>query len=176
MFGIKYAFKIITLGDCAVGKSTLIQKFSKFDYLLSGFPTKMIEINNEKIELQLWDLNSFDRLKLCSEGSPLAFTRATDGVLLIYDITRRESFDNIEKWHDVAVNRCDVSIQYILVANKSDLEDHVKEQEQDHVSFEEGQNLADKLEIPFIVVSATQNKNIDEAFYILAENILINQT
>jgi len=176
MVGYKMAdnlFKIVCVGDGAVGKTSITLRtcHGKFDgeYLLTvgvEFGTKicMIDKQNE-VRLQIWDTAGQERFRFLQP----AYYRGAHGALIVFDITRKESFNNIPTWLGNVVDTVGESIPTILVGNKCDLDD-VR-----IVTFAEGKRLAEELStqyktvIPFFEASAKTNQNVEEIFLKLAE-------
>jgi small GTP-binding protein len=164
-----YTFKILLLGDGAVGKTALVQRFvhGKFQkaYLMTiGMePYSRYEtINGTKICYSLWDIAGQDRFKVMRG----MFFRGAMGALVTFDLTRRSTFDNISNWIQEAKKESPDAL-FILVGNKYDLED-LRE-----VSSDEGKKLADDLGcIDYIETSALTGENVGEAFFKIGETLL----
>lgn len=168
MNNYQYTFKILLLGDGAVGKTSLVQRFIH-DKFTSGYlmtigmePYSRFEtINGTKVCLQLWDIAGQDRFQSMRH----IFYKGSLGALVTYDITRRQSFENLKRWIKEAKNESP-RIMLIMVGNKNDLED------MRDVSTEEGQEFADKMGcIDFIETSAKTGENVSEAFLNLGTSI-----
>ena len=155
-------FKLILIGDSCVGKSNILSKYLKNEFDPNSratvgveFGTKNILINNKKIKIQIWDTAGQERYRSITS----AYYKGAKGALIVYDITRRTSFDNIDKWiSDLKLNG-DKNICIIILGNKSDLAD--KRQ----VSTEEGRELAEKYEMKFYETSAKIGENVNDIFY-----------
>ncbi len=164
-----YTFKILLLGDGAVGKTALVQRFvhGKFQkaYLMTiGMePYSRYEtINDVKVCYSLWDIAGQERFK-AMRGM---FFRGARGGLITFDLTRRQTFDNVENWIKEARNESPNSI-YILVGNKNDLSD-LRE-----VEYEEGVEKAKALNcIDYIETSALTGENVENAFYKIGVTLL----
>ncbi len=165
----KYTFKILLLGDGAVGKTSLVQRFvhNKFAkaYLMTiGMePYSRFEtINDTKVCLQLWDIAGQERFASMRH----IFYKGSLGALVTYDITRRQSFQNLRKWVEEAKAESP-RISLIVVGNKNDMED-LRD-----VSTEEGQAYADEIgAIGFIETSAKTGDNVADAFLNMGNAIL----
>ena len=165
----QHTFKVLILGDAAVGKSSLVQRFvhGKFErqYLMTiGMEpyTRFEEINGTKICYSLWDIAGEDKFKVMRK----MFFQGAAGSLVAFDLTRRESFDNLKNWITeasiVAPNQT-----IIVVGNKNDLED------QREVSTQEGQIAANQLGcIDYIETSALTGEHVASAFNTIGENLL----
>lgn len=176
-----YIYKFIIVGDSFVGKSCLLLRFVDLNFrnqhdLTIGveFGSKIINIsdnnnNNEHIpiKLHIWDTAGQELFKSIIRS----YYRGAIGAILVYDISRRETYDNIIFWlNDVKKNN-NMNIQYILVGNKSDLERKV--------SYEEAFIFAENNGLLYIESSAKENINIDNIFIELTkkvyENVEINE-
>ena len=96
------------------------------------------------------------------------YYKGKDGILVVYDITNRQSFDDINFWLNEIKEKANKNTVLLLVGNKCDLEDERK------VSFQEGKDFADNNGIKFIETSAKTNQNVDEAFEILIDEVIKN--
>ena len=165
-------FKIVCVGDGAVGKTSITIRtcHGKFDseYLLTvgvEFGTKICTIDNNEVRLQIWDTAGQERFRFLQP----AYYRGAHGALIVYDVTRKESFNHIPTWIANVVDTLDESIPTVLVGNKCDLD------ELRVVTVEEGQLLAEELStqykrvIPFFEASAKTNQNVEEIFLKLVE-------
>ena len=134
-----YLLKYIIIGDAAVGKSNLLLRYSygKFnpEYQITmgfEFGAKNVEIRNKIYRIQIWDTAGQENFRSITRG----YYKNSACALVVYDISSRESFKNIDDWIDDCKNQSSESIFMVLVGNKSDLSD--KRQ----VSMEEGTELA----------------------------------
>jgi Ras-related protein Rab-11A len=96
-----YLFKIVLIGDSAVGKSNLLARFARNEFYPSSkstigveFQTQKIDINGKEIKAQIWDTAGQERFRAVTS----AYYRGAVGALLVYDISRRQTFDSIGKW------------------------------------------------------------------------------
>ena len=96
------------------------------------------------------------------------YYKGKNGILVVYDITNRQSFDDINFWLNEIKEKANKNTVLLLVGNKCDLEDERK------VSFQEGKDFADNNGIKFIETSAKTNQNVDEAFEILIDEVIKN--
>ena len=110
--------------------------------------------------MQIWDTTG--SIKYVTETN----LKSTDGVLLIYNITDRESFENLNSWLTEVKKNAEKGTCILLVGVNSDLEDERK------VSYQEGKDFATSNGIKFFEVSTKNNINVKEAFEILSEDIL----
>uniref|UniRef100_UPI0037E90CFF ras-related protein Rab-35b isoform X2 n=1 Tax=Semicossyphus pulcher TaxID=241346 RepID=UPI0037E90CFF len=107
-----YLFKLLIIGDSGVGKSSLLLRFA--DNTFSGsyittigvdFKIRTVEINGEKVKLQIWDTAGQERFRTITS----TYYRGTHGVIVVYDVTSAESFVNVKRWlHEINQNCDDV--------------------------------------------------------------------
>ncbi|KAJ3430898.1 ras-related protein rab-2-a [Anaeramoeba flamelloides] len=156
-----YLFKYIVIGDSAVGKSCLLLQFTDHRFqpihdLTIGveFGARFIDIENKRVKLQIWDTAGQDSFRSITRS----YYRGAAGALLVYDITRRDSFNHLLSWLDDALQNSGPDLQIMLVGNKADLE-HRRV-----VSYEEGKNFADEHGLLFVETSAKTALNVEKAF------------
>ena len=162
-----YLFKVIVVGDGAVGKTAITIRFAegRFEehYKMTigvDFAIKLLEIGGYKVKLQVWDTGGQERF---SYIRPLYYKGAM-AAIAIFDLTNRESFDNLPKWFQEVAENCG-AIPLMLVGNKADLPDRA-------VTTEEGQTLSDKMGIMYYEASAKSGDNINTLFQRLGERLL----
>ncbi|KAJ8747834.1 hypothetical protein K2173_011543 [Erythroxylum novogranatense] len=156
-----YLFKAVLIGDSAVGKSNLLSRFSKNEFRLDSKPTigvefayRNVRVGDKLIKAQIWDTAGQERFRAITSS----YYRGALGALLVYDITRRATFDNVKKWlQELKEFGCSEMV-VVLVGNKSDL-GHSRE-----VDEEEGKNVAVSDGLCFMETSALDNVNVEEAF------------
>ena len=162
--------KLVLIGDSGVGKTNILSRYNNNEFSLATQPTvgvefgnKVIKKENKSIKLQLWDTAGQERYKAITN----AFYKGSKGAFVVYDITRKSSFLNIDKWiGELKTNGSD-DILIILVGNKTDLEDKRE------VSTDDGEKKAKQYGIAFCETSALQGKNIEYAFNILIDEIIL---
>ena len=162
----KYFFKCVIVGDPGVGKTNLMNRFTKDEFSTSNkttvgidFSTRQIEHDGLTIEAHVWDTAGQEKYKAVTA----AYYRGAMGVLLVYDITKRSSFENCEQWLRELRTHADPSIVAMLVGNKCDL------RHQQQVDVEDAKDFAEDNNLAFIETSARDATNVDLAF----ETILI---
>lgn len=167
----EYLFKIVVIGDSAVGKSNLLSRFARdeFDHNSKAtigveFQTQVVEIDGKEIKAQVWDTAGQERFRAVTS----AYYRGAVGALIVYDITRSTTFENIKRWLDELNTHCDTTVARMLVGNKCDLE-NIRD-----VSVEEGKNLAEEEGLFFIETSALDSTNVKTAFEIVIREIYKN--
>lgn len=156
-----YLFKYIIVGDSAVGKSCLLLQFTETRFqpvhdLTIGveFGSRTLDIENQKIKLQIWDTAGQESFRSITRS----YYRGATGALLVYDITRRSSFEHLINWLQEAREFGSDKMTIMLVGNKSD-RDAARA-----VRREEGEAFARQHGLYFIETSAKTNTCVDECF------------
>jgi small GTP-binding protein len=166
----EYAYKLILGGDGAVGKTSMVHRFveDRFerDYKSTiGTSIMKKECNFEglssAVRFIIWDLAGQTQFKRVRQS----YLAKAEAGILVFDVTRRDTFENIENWYYEFIKASD-KISLILVGNKIDLKDDRL------VSYEEGEELAAKLKLSYIETSALTGENINDAFRMLALQII----
>ena len=134
--GFDYLLKLIIVGDAGVGKTCMLLRFSeenfqnshiatigKFIYLLKGvgidFKIKTINLDDKSVKVQIWDTAGQERFRTITQ----TYYRGAHGVILAYDCTREESFENISNWVKQVEKHAAPGVEKILIGNKSDMLD-----------------------------------------------------
>uniref|UniRef100_A0A5K3ET62 Ras-related protein Rab-18 n=1 Tax=Mesocestoides corti TaxID=53468 RepID=A0A5K3ET62_MESCO len=167
--------KILFIGDSAVGKTSLMKRFAnqKFDDTLSptigvDFMPSKIEIDGRLFTLSFWDTAGAEANGMTAL-QPL-FYRNAEGVLLVYDVTNRESFENIKNWDDnVSYYTNNPGIIKMLVGNKIDLMER-------NVRKEEARDFALRSSMLFVETSALTSENVNNCFHQLVSSIVQSPT
>ncbi|CAM6127153.1 unnamed protein product [Calypogeia fissa] len=156
-----YLFKVVLIGDSGVGKSNILSRFTRNEFSLESkstigveFATRSINVDNKLIKAQIWDTAGQERYRAITS----AYYRGAMGALLVYDITRHITFENIERWLKELKDHTDANIVVMLVGNKSDLR-HLRA-----VSAEDGQAFSEKEGLFFMETSALVATNVENAF------------
>ena len=158
-----YIIKILTLGETQVGKTSIVLRYSedKFNYnkiatIGIDFKIKVIKKGNEKIKVSIYDTAGQERFQNIVKH----YYKGANGVLLVYDITKRDSFKKLEFWiEDLKENSDNIDNLFIyLIGNKNDMEDKRE------VSYQEACDFAKENNLPYIEVSAKTGNNIKKLF------------
>ena len=164
-------FRYIIVGDMAVGKSCILLQFTDNKFRVQHeltigveFGAKTIELNNKTIKIQIWDTAGQEQFQAITR----TYYKGAIGALLVYDITRRDTFTHVTKWLEEVKSNSSKHICVILIGNKKDLED--KRQ----VTYEEGESFARENGLMFLETSAKTAFNVVEAFNLSAQAILNN--
>ena len=121
-----------------------------------------MEVNGKKVKLQIWDTAGQERFK----NITASYYRGGNGVLVVYDITERESFENLNSWLIEIEKNANKNIYKLLIGNKCDLEDKRK------VTYQEGKDFAESNGMKFIETSAKTASKVQEAFELLTNEII----
>lgn len=158
---IDYVFKVVLIGDSAVGKSQLLARFSRNEFSLDSkatigveFQTRTLDIDHKTVKAQIWDTAGQERYRAVTS----AYYRGAVGAMLVYDITKRQSFDHVARWLEELRGHADKNIVIMLVGNKTDLVSLRAVPTEDAKEFAEKENLF------FIETSALEATNVETAF------------
>ena len=168
----KYILKLLTIGDQFVGKSSIINRYidDKFNEnikptLAIDYKTKMIQKGENLIKISIYDTAGEEKYRHLIKN----YYNGSNGILLVFDITDKNSFDNLNFWLVELEKNCNLNNLYIfLVGNKTDLKKERK------VSYDEAKNFADMKKIPYIEISAKTGDNIDKLFNDFIKGTIIN--
>ena len=173
---LDFIFKVVFLGDSSVGKSNIISKYKLNEFNRNSkstvgveFYSKIITQNNKNIKIQIWDTAGQERFKSITK-SYYKGAKGAKGAIIVYDITRRATFENVQEWFkDTKTMGDNTHLVLMLVGNKCDL---VNERQ---VSTEEGKKEAEMNGMAFMETSALDGTNITEAFELMAKLITEKQ-
>lgn len=156
-----YLFKLVLIGDSGVGKSNLLSRFTKNEFNLESkstigveFATRSLRIDNKVIKAQIWDTAGQERYRAITS----AYYRGAVGALLVYDVTRHATFQNVGRWLRELREHTDPNIVVMLIGNKTDLRHLVA------VSTEDGKAFAEQESLYFMETSALDATNVENAF------------
>jgi Ras-related protein Rab-11A len=156
-----YLFKVVLIGDSGVGKSNLLSRFTRNEFCLESkstigveFATRSIQVDGKTIKAQIWDTAGQERYRAITS----AYYRGAVGALLVYDITKNVTFENVERWLKELRDHADANIVIMLVGNKSDLR-HLRS-----VNTDDAQQFCEKEGLSFIETSALESTNVELAF------------
>ncbi|RDX76410.1 Ras-related protein Rab2BV, partial [Mucuna pruriens] len=156
-----YLFKIVLIGDSGVGKSNILSRFTRNEFCLESkstigveFATRTLQVEGKTVKAQIWDTAGQERYRAITS----AYYRGAVGALLVYDITKRQTFDNVQRWLRELRDHADSNIVIMMAGNKSDL-NHLRA-----VSTEDAQSLAERESLSFLETSALEAFNVEKAF------------
>jgi small GTP-binding protein len=157
----KFSIKIVLVGDSGVGKSNILNRFVFNEFSHDSKSTVGVElnsksfiINNTIIKVQLWDTAGQERYKSITS----AYYKGARGALIIYDITKTESFKSVDKWFREIKEYGEKNVVTLLVGNKCDLKQ--LRSVETLTALEKGKTLG----IPYLETSAADSTNVEEAF------------
>ena len=163
-----YFFKILLIGDSGVGKSCLLLRFADDSWTEThistigvDFKIKTLEIDGKTVKLQIWDTAGQERFRTITSS----YYRGAQGIILVYDITDSESFNNVKQWMGEIDRYACENVNKLLVGNKCDLESERK------VKGDVAKQFADGFEIPWIETSAKNAHNVQQCFVQMATAI-----
>ena len=161
-------YKIIIIGDAAVGKSNILTRFTRNEFSENTKSTvgvelgvKFIKVKGVNTKIQIWDTAGQERYRSITSS----YYKGSHGCFIVYDITNETSFENVERWYEYVQREAGKNISIILVGNKCDLENERK------ISKEKGQEKAKNLKCAFFETSALSGVNISQIFEELTNNI-----
>ncbi|PWA70740.1 small GTPase superfamily, Ran GTPase, P-loop containing nucleoside triphosphate hydrolase [Artemisia annua] len=156
-----YLFKIVLIGDSGVGKSNILSRFTRNEFCLESkstigveFATRTLQVEGKTVKAQIWDTAGQERYRAITS----AYYRGAVGALLVYDITKKQSFESVSRWLRELRDHADSNIVLMLVGNKCDL-NHLRA-----VTANDAQMFAEKEGLSFLETSALDAHNIEKAF------------
>jgi len=166
-----HLFKIVLVGDSGVGKSNLLSRFTKDTFNIDEkstigveFATRIVPMDDGKlIKAQIWDTAGQERYRAITN----AYYRGALGALLVYDISKQSSFENIPRWLRELRDHANRDIVLVLTGNKRDLADKGARQ----VTEEQARHMAADFDVSRIETSAMAGYNVEAAFLLLIRKI-----
>mmetsp|Transcript_5615 Transcript_5615/g.8549 ORF Transcript_5615/g.8549 Transcript_5615/m.8549 type:complete len:206 (-) Transcript_5615:234-851(-) len=160
--------KLLMIGDSGVGKTCLLLRYANDSFSPTfittigiDFKIKNIQLDGKRIKLQIWDTAGQERFRTITTS----YFRGAQGILLVYDVTDRQTFTSIRNWVAQIQMHADVNVNKILIGNKCDMQD------QRVVTTAEGEALAKEYNIHFFETSAKQDTNVETAFITIATDV-----
>jgi Ras-related protein Rab-11B len=167
-YDYEYLYKIVLIGDSGVGKSNLLLRFTRDEFNLESrltigveFATRTLEIDGKRVKAQIWDTAGQERYRAITS----AYYRGAVGALIVYDISKTESYESVLRWLKELREHADANIVIELVGNKLDL-DHLRA-----VPTDEAKNFASENSLLFTEALALLLDNVDLLFHQLLKNI-----
>ncbi|MBA0684250.1 hypothetical protein Goari_025845, partial [Gossypium aridum] len=158
----------VLIGDSAVGKSQLLARFARNEFNVDSkatigveFQTKTLVIDNKTVKSQIWDTAGQERYRAVTS----AYYRGAVGAMLVYDMTKRQSFDNMARWLEELRGHADQNLVIMLVGNKCDLGSLRA------VPTEDAQEFAQRENLFFMETSALESTNVETAFFTVLTEI-----
>ncbi|XP_068764742.1 ras-related protein Rab-26 [Struthio camelus] len=163
------AFKVMLVGDSGVGKTCLLVRFKDGAFLAGSFIStvgidfrnKVLTVDGVKVKLQIWDTAGQERFRSVTH----AYYRDAHALLLLYDVTNKASFDNIQAWLTEIHEYAQQDVVLMLLGNKVD------SAQERVVKREDGEKLAKEYGVPFMETSAKSGLNVELAFTAIAKEL-----
>ncbi|XP_057465912.1 ras-related protein RABA2a [Actinidia eriantha] len=163
-----YLFKVVLIGDSGVGKSNLLSRFTRNEFCLESkstigveFATRTLQVEGRTVKAQIWDTAGQERYRAITS----AYYRGALGALLVYDVTKPTTFENVSRWLKELRDHADSNIVIMLIGNKTDLK-HLRA-----VATEDAQGFAETEGLLFIETSALEAINVEKAFQMILSEI-----
>jgi small GTP-binding protein len=163
-----FKLKIVVVGDSGVGKTNLIRRFIQDDFQSNSkatvgveFFSKSFKINDNVFKIEIWDTAGQERYKSITA----AYYKGAKGGLVVYDVTSKTSFDNVDNWVSEIKEKASTDMKTMMIGNKIDLKDERA------VSTEEALEKAKLLELQLMEASALDSTNVKQAFYDLLKEM-----
>ncbi|KAG5548690.1 hypothetical protein RHGRI_014141 [Rhododendron griersonianum] len=163
-----YLFKVVLIGDSGVGKSNLLSRFTRNEFCLESkstigveFATRTLQVEGRTVKAQIWDTAGQERYRAITS----AYYRGALGALLVYDVTKSTTFENVSRWLKELRDHADANIVIMLIGNKTDLK-HLRA-----VATEDAQGYAEKEGLSFIETSALEATNVEKSFQMILSEI-----
>ena len=158
----EFLYKILLLGDSSVGKTCFLMRYTDNTFqeihmstIGLDYKLKNVQLDDGKmVKIQIWDTAGQDRFRSITKN----YYKGAHGIILIYDVTSRKTFDNVKNWVAQIKEEVTDKVSIILVGNKIDVVDGRK------VQTEEGQKMAKECGLSFFETSAKSGQNIDSTF------------
>ena len=161
-------FKIVLIGDSFVGKTNIMSKYLMNEFHEDSkatvgveFGAKKFDIEGKSVKAQIWDTAGQERYKSITT----TYYKGAKGALIVYDITRKETFDSVDQWISELLNSGDKNMTMLLIGNKCDLDN------QRQVTKEQGEEKAKAFKVAFLETSASSGENLDVAYEMIMKEV-----
>ena len=169
----EFKFKVVIVGDSSVGKTNLVKRFMNNTFLKDSkatvgveFMSKTFIVDKKIFKVELWDTAGQERYKAITA----AYYKGAKGALIVYDVTNKISYDNVDKWCNELRIKGSKNINIVMIGNKTDLKDNIV------VNSEMSKEKANLLQVPVMETSALDASNVKEAFYLLIKEMYLSFT
>jgi len=163
-----YLFKLLLIGDSGVGKSSLLLRFADDTFTESyistigvDFKIRTVQLEGKTVKLQIWDTAGQERFRTITSS----YYRGAQGIIIVYDVTDKDSFNNVKQWLHEIDRYASEDVKKLLVGNKSDLDDKRE------TTYAEAEEEAKNLRMQFLETSAKNSTNVEKAFMAMAKEI-----
>ena len=167
----EFKFKVVIVGDSSVGKTNLVKRFMNNTFLKDSkatvgveFMSKTFIVNKKVFKVELWDTAGQERYKAITA----AYYKGAKGAMIVYDVTSKSTFDNVDKWCNELRMKGSNNINIIMIGNKTDLKDNIV------INSDMSQEKGKFLQIPVMETSALDSSNVKEAFYLLIQEMYLS--
>ena len=164
----EFKFKVVIVGDSSVGKTNLVKRFMNNTFIKDSkatvgveFMSKTFIVNKKVFKVELWDTAGQERYKAITA----AYYKGAKGAMIVYDVTSKSTFDNVDKWCNELRMKGSNNINIIMIGNKTDLKDNIV------ITADMSQEKGKFLQIPVMETSALDSSNVKEAFYLLIQEM-----
>ncbi|XP_018016490.1 ras-related protein Rab-30 isoform X2 [Hyalella azteca] len=163
----KFLFKVVLIGNAGVGKTCLVRRFTQGLFppgqgatIGVDFMIKTVEIEGEKIKLQIWDTAGQERFRSITQS----YYRSAHALILVYDISSQPTFDCLPGWLREIEQYASCKVLRVLVGNKTDREDR-------ELPTHVGEEFAHTHNMYFIETSAKEADNVEKLFIEIAKEL-----
>ncbi|EMP31319.1 ras-related protein Rab-25 [Chelonia mydas] len=163
-----FVFKVVLIGESGVGKTNLLSRFTRNEFNHDSrttigveFSTRTVMVGNAMVKAQIWDTAGLERYRAITS----AYYRGAVGALLVFDITKHQTYDVVERWLKELYDHAEATIIVMLVGNKTDLA------QAREVPTEEAKMFAENNGLLFIETSALDSTNVEQAFETILRGI-----
>ncbi|XP_035681263.1 ras-related protein Rab-30-like [Branchiostoma floridae] len=167
----KFLFKIVLIGNAGVGKTCLVRRFTQGLFppgqgatIGVDFMIKTVDVDGDKVKLQIWDTAGQERFRSITQS----YYRSAHALILVYDVTSRESFDCLPEWLKEIEQYANQQVITVLVGNKIDLTSQREVPPETGLQFAQANNMA------FLEASAKEAENVETVFMDLARELTKN--
>ncbi|EDW36962.1 GL25775 [Drosophila persimilis] len=164
----KFLFKIVLVGNAGVGKTCLVRRFTQGLFppgqgatIGVDFMIKTVEVEGEKIKLQIWDTAGQERFRSITQS----YYRSAHALILVYDISCQPTFDCLPDWLREIQEYANSKVLKILVGNKTDRDDR-------EIPTQIGEEFAKQHDMYFLETSAKEAENVERLFYEIAAELI----
>jgi len=164
----KYLFKVVLVGNAGVGKTCLVRRFTQGLFppgqgatIGVDFMIKSVDINGEKVKLQIWDTAGQERFRSITQS----YYRSAHGLILVYDVSSQPTFDCLSEWLREIEEYANAKVLRVLVGNKTDREDR-------EIPTYVGEDFAQRSNMYFMETSAKEADNVEKLFMEIAHALI----
>ncbi len=161
---------LIIVGDSTVGKTSILLQYKESQFYQNmtatigvDYVVRTDKIDNEPVKIKIWDTAGQERF----QAQTASFFKNTEGVILVFDVTNMETFENLKHWIHLINSNCKNKLKRIIIGNKIDLKREV--------SKDEAMTFAKENNIPYFEVSAKNNTNIHESIRYIAKDVVTSE-